>query len=238
MSKKKKQNKKRFNFIDFQDRKNQALTKQKVKSLIDFDEEYSCSIRSIAIEKNSTKVNLTTRFLNGKMLMFSKHSIKSFVYDLIDVFMFPNQEIKKIYEKYKINKWYMFQNLTETDSSSVFFVFICDLNSCISKDKEQGFLKFWLIFDRLDLSAELWDEFNCRNKDLKKQIGLFEIENIDKSNIITIALNPKEYYERFHDHSNNKKHKGLKKSVRDMDFDSYSSRLADLTEFSRVFWKA
>ena len=142
MSKKKKQNKKRFNFIDFQDRKNQALTKQKVKSLIDFDEEYSCSIRSIAIEKNSTKVNLTTRFLNGKMLMFSKHSIKSFVYDLIDVFMFPNQEIKKIYEKYKINKCYMFQNLTETDSSSVFFVFICDLNSCISKDKEQGFLKF------------------------------------------------------------------------------------------------
>ena len=142
MSKKKKQNKKRFNFIDFQDRKNQALTKQKVKSLIDFDEEYSCSIRSIAIEKNSTKVNLTTRFLNGKMLMFSKHSIKSFVYDLIDVFMFPNQEIKKIYEKYKINKWCMFQNLTETDSSSVFFVFICDLNSCISKDKEQGFLKF------------------------------------------------------------------------------------------------
>ena len=91
------------------------------------------------------------------------------------------------------------------------------------------------IFDRLDLSAELWDEFNCRNKDLKKQIGLFEIENIDKSNIITIALNPKEYYERFHDRSDNKKHKGLKKSVRDMDFDSYSSRLADLTEFSRVF---
>ena len=81
----------------------------------------------------------------------------------------------------------------------------------------------------------MWDEFNCRNKDLKKQIGLFEIENIDKSNIIIIALNPKEYYERFHDHSNNKKHKGLKKFVRDMDFDSYSSRLADLTEFSRVF---
>ena len=132
MSKKKKQNKKRFNFIDFQDRKNQALTKQKVKSLIDFDEEYSCSIRSIAIEKNSTKVNLTTRFLNGKMLMFSKLSIKSFAYDLIDVSMFPNQEIKKIYEKYKINKCYMFQNVTDIDSSSLFCVFICDLNSCIS----------------------------------------------------------------------------------------------------------
>ena len=47
------------------------------------------------------------------------------------------------------------------------------------------------IFDRLDLSAELWEQFNSRNKDLKKQVGLFEIENIDKPNIIIIALKPK-----------------------------------------------
>ena len=91
---KNKKNKKRTKLTDFTDRKNEALTNQKVKSLIDFDEEYSSSIRSIAIEKSS-KVNLTTRFLNGKMLMFSKLSIKSFVYDLIDVFMFPNEEIIK-----------------------------------------------------------------------------------------------------------------------------------------------
>ena len=31
------------------------------------------------------------------MLMFTKVSIKSFVYDLIDVFMFPNQEIQEMY---------------------------------------------------------------------------------------------------------------------------------------------
>ena len=78
-----------------------ALTNKKVKSLIYFDEEYSCSIRSIAIEKSS-KVNLTTRFLNGKMLMFSKLSIKSFVYDLIDVFMFPNQKIKRFIRNIKL----------------------------------------------------------------------------------------------------------------------------------------
>ena len=52
-----------------------------------------------------------------------------------------------------------------------------------------------------------------------------------------MALNPKEYYERFHDRSDNKKHKGLKKSVCDMDFDSYSSRLADLTEFSKEYFE-
>ena len=75
--------------IDFVDRRNEAFTNQKTKSLIDFDEEYYASIRPVAIEKNKN-VNLTTRFLNGKMLMFTKVSIKSFVYDLIDVFMFPN----------------------------------------------------------------------------------------------------------------------------------------------------
>ena len=106
--------------------------------MIDFDEEYSCSIRSIAIEKSS-KTNLTTRFLNGKMLLFSKVSIKSFVYDLIDVFMFPNPEIQEIYKNYKVNCCYLYQNLTDTDSTSMFFVFICDLNSCIREDKAYNF---------------------------------------------------------------------------------------------------
>ena len=68
-------------------------------------------------------------------------------------------------------------------------------------------------------------------------MGLFEIKSINKANIITIALNLKEYYERFDGHSDNKKHKGVKKSTCDMDFDFYSSRLADLNEFSKEFFK-
>ena len=102
--------------------------------MIDFDKEYSASIRSVAIEKNA-KANLTTRFLSGKMLMFSKVSIKSFVYDLIDIFMFPSQEIQEIYQKYQVEKCYLYQNLTDTDSTSVFFVFICDLNCSVSEEK-------------------------------------------------------------------------------------------------------
>ena len=62
---KQKKNKRKLTLNDYDDRKNEALRNQKIKSLIDFDEEYSSSIKSIAIEK-STKVNLTTRFLNGK----------------------------------------------------------------------------------------------------------------------------------------------------------------------------
>ena len=34
-----------------------------------------------------------------------------------------------------------------------------------------------------------------------------------------------------------KKHKGLKKSTHRMDFDSYSERLADLSEFSKEYFK-
>ena len=56
------------------------------------------------------------------MLMFSKVSIKSFVYDLIDVFMFPNQEIQEIYQQYQVNRCYLYQSVTDTDSSSMFFV--------------------------------------------------------------------------------------------------------------------
>ena len=90
---KEKKKKNRLNLVDFSERNNQVLRNQKIQSLIDFDEEYSSSTNSIALEQ-SVKVNSTTRFLNGKMLMFSKVSIKSFVYDLIDVFMRPNEDTR------------------------------------------------------------------------------------------------------------------------------------------------
>ena len=231
---------KRATLYDYVHRKNEVLTNQRVKSLIDFDEEYSCSIKSIAIGKSS-KIKLTTRFLNGKTLMFSEVSTKSFVYDLIDIFIFPNSEIQKNYTKYKINRCYLDQNLTDTDSTSMFFVFICDLDSNVREDKAKNIVFQVMItsqiFDRLDLSAEFYEQFNCRNTKLQKRVGLFEIENIDKPNVIIIALNPKEYDERFIDHIDNKKHKGFKKSTPDMDFDSYSNCLSDLTEYYGKFLK-
>ena len=149
------------------------------------------------------------------MLMFSKISVKSFVYDLIDVFMFPNEEIQKIYKKHKINKCYLDQNLSDTDSSSMFFVFICDLQ-CNLKENEAKDLIFEIIlksklFDRIDLSADYFEKFQRKNPDLKKQVGLFEVENIGRTNIITIALNTKEYYEKFNDYSDKKKTQRFKK---------------------------
>ena len=146
----KKKNRKRVKLVDFSEREKEALTNQKIKNLIDFDEQYSASIKSLSIQKN-TKIDLTTRFLNGKMLMFNKVAIKNFVYDIIDVFMFPNEKIKKIYQKYKINKCLVEQNLTDTDSTSIFFVFICDLACDVREDEARD-----IIFEVM-LKSKIFD---------------------------------------------------------------------------------
>ena len=48
---------------------------------------------------------------------------------------------------------------------------MCDLNSCISEGKARNIIFDVMvkskIFDRLDLSAEFYEQFNCRNEDLK-----------------------------------------------------------------------
>ena len=128
--------------------------------------------------------------------MFSKVSIKSFVYDLVDVFMFPNEEIKKIYAEFKVDRCYLCQNLTDIDSTSIFFVFIWDLKCSIGERKSRDIIFRVMItskiFERLDLSDDFWDQFGVQNKKLKKQVKLFETESINKANVITIALNPKE----------------------------------------------
>ena len=120
-----------------------------------------------------------------------------------------------------------------------FFVLICDLACDVREDEARDIIFEVMlkskIFNRLDLSHEYFEKFNCQNTDLKKKVGYFEVENIDKANITTIALNPKEHYECFVDSTDNKKHKGLHKSTPGMDFDSYSSCLSDLTEHYTEF---
>ena len=104
--KKCKRQKKKRTLYHYLEREEEAYRNNKIKSLIDFDEECVSSIKSLAVKKE-TKVNLTSRFLNKKMLMFSKTSIQSFVYDLFDVFMFPDEDVKKIYENNEIEKCFL-----------------------------------------------------------------------------------------------------------------------------------
>ena len=53
------------------------------------------NVTVIAI-KGNTAIEVTSRFIKRDMLMFSKVSIRPFVYHFIDVFCFPDETIKKI----------------------------------------------------------------------------------------------------------------------------------------------
>ena len=231
LKKKEKRGKKRKVKDDYADRKNSFLQDKKIKTMIDFKENNSASIKSLVI-KRSTNIKVSSRFIKGKMLMFAKLSIKSFVYDLIDVFCFPNDTIREIYDKYQIEKCYLYQNLTDTDSTSLLFVFICELESVLPESEARKVIFECIInseiFKRLDISNDFWKNFNVQDKSKKKEMGLFEIENIDNANICTIAVNPKEYFEKFKDKNINKKHKGVRKNTKGMDFQRYAERIKDL----------
>ena len=47
------------------------------------------------------------------------------------------------------------------------------------------------ILKRLDVCDDFWQQFNVEDKTVKKQVGLYEVESIDHSNVITISVNPK-----------------------------------------------
>ena len=78
------------------------------------------------------------------MLMFSKVSLKSFLYDIIDIFCFPDEDVKEIYDKNKIIKCFVYLILTDTDSCSLQFTFIAELRPKILEDKARK-----LIFEIL-----------------------------------------------------------------------------------------
>ena len=65
----------------------------------------------------------------------------------------------------------------------------------------------------------------------KKQVGFYEVKNIESTNILTITIDSKEYFEEKKDFSINKKHKDLKKITPGMDFEACAERIATLHEY-------
>ena len=108
--------------------------------------------------------------------MFAKISLKSFVYDLINVFCFPAEEVRKSFDHHDIIKCHMYLNLTDTDSCSCFFNFICKKEYNMKKNKSRKLifeiLKDSKIVERLDVSDKFWQQFKIRDEHVKKQMGL------------------------------------------------------------------
>ena len=75
--------------------------------------------------------------MSGKLLMFAKLSLKSFIYSLAELLSFPeeNQPVKNIYDKYLIERILVYHILTDTDSTSLQFIVISSLQSTFTKEQ-------------------------------------------------------------------------------------------------------
>ena len=94
------------------------------------------------------------------MLMFAKISFKSFLYKLVNFFLFMTEEVRKIYDQHDIIKCHMYLNLTNTDSCSCYLNFFCK-KECNIKEIESRKLIFEVlkrskIVERLDVSDKFW----------------------------------------------------------------------------------
>ena len=107
----------------------------------------------------------------------------------------------------------------------------CNLNEKISRDITFQVLAVSKVLSRLDVSDNFWAQYCIQRKELKKQVGLHEVENINNANILAIAVNPKEYFEKYKDYSVNKKHKGVKRNTPGINFEAYYARISTLHGF-------
>ena len=139
---------------------------------------------------------------------------------------FPNQKAREIYEKHMTGSIIPYSVLKDTDSICIFFIFICK-PSCNVPNEHFPNVLFEVILNnkilnRFDTSHKFLDQFNVRNKDLRKKLGYFAIENIDDLYFVTVAVNPKKYFEQFESDNVSKKHKGLRKGAAGMEFENYT----------------
>ena len=81
--------------------------------------------------------------------------------------MFPTDDVKEIYCKNKIQKCFLYQNLTDTNSTSLFFVFICDV-SCNRNEKILRDIIFQVlvvskVLSKLDVSDDFWAQYGAKS---------------------------------------------------------------------------
>ena len=128
--------------------------------------------------------------------MFAK--LMSFIYDMLEAFCFPDEKVQKILQKYMIEKVYIYHVLTDTDSTCLKFLFVCNPKSNICIKKYRGIIFEIIIaseiYYRFDTSHEYWEKVDANKENLRKCLGYFEIKHIDTPSTLTIACNPKEYY--------------------------------------------
>lgn len=69
-------------------------------------------------------------------------SLMSLIYELLEMFCFPDEKVEKNYKKFSIEKGYMYHILTDTGITSLHFLFVSDAASNIIESKYRE-----IIFD-------------------------------------------------------------------------------------------
>ena len=210
---------------------------RKNRMLIEFNNFKSSSVKSISV-KNETNVKCTTRFMSGKLLMFAKLSLKSFIHSIVELLYFPDENpiVASIYEKYNFEKIHCHHILTDTDSTAIQFIIVSGADSTYPENQVRDIL--FEIFSkteiskRFDKSDDFWSRLNVQRPQDKKVLGLYEVEHVNDLCYVTLAVNPKEYFEFFKSQKSNKKHKGIKKGSAGMEYDNYAERIKPLFDFN------
>ena len=196
---------------------------RKNKMLLELNTPEGSAVKHIAV-KPQTNVKCTTRFLTGKMLMFAKLSLKSFIYQLAEIFTFPDNIVRAIYNKYRIERVLVYHILTDTDSMAIQFIVISSVDSTFTEPQLRDIIfevfSKTLLVNRFDKSDDFWKKCNAHDASNQKVLGLYEVESINDPCIVTLAVNPKEYFELFKSKRANKKHKGIKKGVPGMNYEN------------------
>ena len=78
-----------------------AVDSRKNKMILEFNNQESNSIKSFAVKKND-HIKVTTRFLSVKMLRFAKLLLMSFINEILEIFCFPDENVREIFKKYGI----------------------------------------------------------------------------------------------------------------------------------------
>ena len=142
---------------------------------------------------------------------------------------------KDIYKKFQIEEIQCYQVLTDTDSTSIQFIIVSEPESlfpeCDIRDILFEIFSKRDVCKRFDKSNEFWKKINVHCPENEKVLGLYEVEHIDDSCYVTLAVNPKEYYKYFKSENSNKKHKGIKKGSPGMEHENYADRIKPLINF-------
>ena len=130
--------------------------------MIEFNNLESSAIKHIAV-KSKTNIKCMTRFMSGKLLMLAKLSLNSFIYSLAELLSFPeeNRLVKKIYDKYLIEKLLVYHILTNTDSISLQFIVISRLQSTFTEEQVRNIL--FEIFSENEMERGLTNRISFGN---------------------------------------------------------------------------